>query len=288
MPRRHLTTLFALCLLASCAGSSGQVESVEPIANPSLAEFQQDLAPYGRWVERPGTGPVWQPANVPAGWEPYTVGRWEQTDQGWLWVSGEPWGRIVFHYGRWGLDASLGWFWVPGNEWAPAWVTWRTGDDLVGWAPLGPGTGPDWDAGGISPTWWTFVPARRFGAGPVRPHIFPRTDSPQYLARSRPVPPPTPRVAPTARGPAPAPVPTARPTPPPVRPPEGTGRGAEPVERGPGQFQRGGSQPVYRPRGGAGRGAREEPRGGREGAAQAPAPAPAAPAPAPTPDGRVR
>ncbi len=30
------------------------------------------------------------------------------------------------------------WIWVPGYEWAPAWVSWRSSDDYVGWAPLPP------------------------------------------------------------------------------------------------------------------------------------------------------
>ena len=31
-----------------------------------------------------------------------------------------------------------GWFWVPGREWGPAWVSWRTGGDSIGWAPIPP------------------------------------------------------------------------------------------------------------------------------------------------------
>jgi hypothetical protein len=39
---------------------------------------------------------------------------------------------------------DYGWVWVPGRdadlEWGPAWVSWRTGGDYVGWAPLPPET----------------------------------------------------------------------------------------------------------------------------------------------------
>jgi len=27
---------------------------------------------------------------------------------------------------------------VPGNEWSPAWVSWRQGDEVIGWAPMPP------------------------------------------------------------------------------------------------------------------------------------------------------
>ncbi len=33
---------------------------------------------------------------------------------------------------------GVGWVWVPGEEWAPAWVSWRTSKENVGWAPLPP------------------------------------------------------------------------------------------------------------------------------------------------------
>jgi hypothetical protein len=31
----------------------------------------------------------------------------------------------------------LGWYWVPGNVWGPAWVSWASGGDYIGWCPLG-------------------------------------------------------------------------------------------------------------------------------------------------------
>jgi hypothetical protein len=61
------------------------------------------------------------------------------SDQGWTWLSDEPYGWATYHYGRWYQDSEIGWAWVPGNDWAPAWVSWQEGNDYVGWAPLPPG-----------------------------------------------------------------------------------------------------------------------------------------------------
>jgi hypothetical protein len=75
---------------------------------------------------------------MPRNWEPYTIGRWEWTADGWYWDSDEPFGYITYHYGRWYNDDYYGWIWVPDDQWAPAWVDWRYDDDYVGWAPLSP------------------------------------------------------------------------------------------------------------------------------------------------------
>ena len=56
-------------------------------------------------------------------------------------ISDEPYGWATYHYGRWLYDDFQGWVWKPGVEWAPAWVGWRSNDDYIGWAPLGPGGG---------------------------------------------------------------------------------------------------------------------------------------------------
>lgn len=111
---------------------------------PNLAYFQQQLAPYGTWVNVPGDGLCWEPAVGP-GWRPYyDGGHWAYTDAGYFWESDYPWGDIAFHYGRWAyvnLGVDPCWVWVPGYEYAPAWVVWRhdDADGYVGWAPLPPG-----------------------------------------------------------------------------------------------------------------------------------------------------
>jgi hypothetical protein len=131
--------------------------------------FREQLAPYGRWIERPDYGWVWTPTLVPVYWKPYTTGHWEMTVDGMLWVADEPWGWIPFHYGRWSYDAFVGWFWVPGEVWAPAWVAWREGGGYTGWAPLPPFF--IWEIGigfrrgnfgfdDIDDDYWVFVPER--------------------------------------------------------------------------------------------------------------------------------
>lgn len=99
--------------------------------------FYSNLAPYGTWIELDGLV-VWRPTVIRRGWTPYRHGRWLWTAEGWYWDSYEPFGYIVFHYGRWYYDNYYGWIWVPDYDWAPAWVEWRYDDDYIGWAPLPP------------------------------------------------------------------------------------------------------------------------------------------------------
>lgn len=100
--------------------------------------FYTNLTPYGTWIEI-GNGIVaWRPTIMHRRWAPYTLGRWVWTDYGWYWDSYEPFGHIVFHYGRWYYDDFYGWIWIPDYDWAPAWVEWRYDDDYIGWAPLHP------------------------------------------------------------------------------------------------------------------------------------------------------
>jgi hypothetical protein len=107
---------------------------------PTLDYFQAHLTPYGQWVDVPGVGTAWIPAeaNVP-GWRPYmNAGHWDYTDAGWFWRSDYAWGDMAFHYGRWVNNDFTGgrWGWVPGYNWAPSWVSWREGEGGMGWAPL--------------------------------------------------------------------------------------------------------------------------------------------------------
>ncbi|MGA3181361.1 MAG: DUF6600 domain-containing protein [Verrucomicrobiota bacterium] len=116
------------------------VAVVAPPATPSLDYFQAHLTPYGQWIDVPGIGPAWIPAeaNNPD-WRPYMdAGHWEYTDAGWYWQSDYPWGDIAFHYGRWIRNdfTAARWAWVPAYDWAPSWVAWREGEDGMGWAPL--------------------------------------------------------------------------------------------------------------------------------------------------------
>jgi hypothetical protein len=105
-------------------------------------DFFYDNVAGGSWIEVEGYGYCWQPdlaVNDP-GWRPYTDGYWAYTDVGWTWISYEDFGWATYHYGRWARLTDYGWVWVPGAdlEWGPAWVSWRTGGNYIGWAPLPP------------------------------------------------------------------------------------------------------------------------------------------------------
>jgi len=97
-----------------------------------------ELNQYGQWIDVEHYGQVWKPSVV-EGWEPYYNGHWIYSDNNWTWVSYEPFGWIVYHYGNWYNDPVYGWVWIPGdNGWSPAVVQWYQYDDYVSWAPLPP------------------------------------------------------------------------------------------------------------------------------------------------------
>lgn len=100
--------------------------------------FYYSLEPYGRWIELNDGIIVWKPFIRYHRWSPYTRGSWIYTNYGWYWDSYEPFGFVVYHYGRWFYDDYYGWIWIPDYEWAPSWVDWRYDDDYIGWAPLPP------------------------------------------------------------------------------------------------------------------------------------------------------
>ena len=117
------------------------VKSETRIINHSGFEFgffYSNLAPYGSWIEVDAGLVVWRPTIIRKGWSPYRHGRWIWTVDGWYWDSYEPFGHIVFHYGRWYYDDYYGWIWIPDYDYAPAWVEWRYDNDYIGWAPLPP------------------------------------------------------------------------------------------------------------------------------------------------------
>jgi hypothetical protein len=164
--------------------------TAEAQARVSVGVFFDRLAPHGRWVRHSSHGYVFVPVGVGSDWRPYTQGRWAYTnDHGWYWVSDEPFGWATYHYGRWGYSRTYGWYWVPGNVWAPAWVTWRTGGDYVGWAPLAPeGRGYAWGA----PTSfrppvaesWVFVELRYISAPTIVEYVEPIRQIPVILTQA--------------------------------------------------------------------------------------------------------
>ena len=127
-------------------------EFVYPAAQPpadnspiDVSYFYTSLAPYGKWVQIDNDW-FWRPtvAVVQPHWRPYCdEGRWVQSEYGWTWASTYGWGWAPFHYGRWTRHPGYGWIWRPDTVWSPAWVSWRQGDEAMGWAPLPPSVG--WD-----------------------------------------------------------------------------------------------------------------------------------------------
>jgi len=95
----------------------------------------------GDWRVDPAYGAVWYPSAVPAGWAPYSYGRWVwMSPWGWTWVDDAPWGFAPFHYGRWILVGSA-WGWVPGPyvrrpAFAPALVGFHGNGGRVGFSPV--------------------------------------------------------------------------------------------------------------------------------------------------------
>jgi hypothetical protein len=183
MRHKFAVLVLGLVFLAGCAitmpyevadgpgtppdGEAYGLEKDEYPYDMDSAAYYDYLAPHGVWVSYPPYGFVWVPLHVGYRWRPYSAGRWLWTDYGWTWIAREDWGWIPFHYGRWGWDRALGWFWVPGTVWAPAWVSWRWGEEYIGWAPLPPGVefAPGMGIRGpydLPDSYWVFVEGRYF------------------------------------------------------------------------------------------------------------------------------
>lgn len=184
--RPHARILLFASFLAAGLIAAPRASSAD--VSVRITVFQSELAPYGRWVTAGRYGRCWAPSGVVAGWEPYVDGEWVWTDYGWTWISSDPWGDVVYHYGTWVWVDDYGWVWVPGTVWAPAWVTWAYTDDYIGWAPVPYSFALS--AGGyrgspvvVSSTRYVFVPTTQFVgtnvasvrvAAPQAAAIFPR------------------------------------------------------------------------------------------------------------------
>jgi hypothetical protein len=157
--------------------------AAQSVATGGYDTFYEDLSPYGSWYDTNDYGYVFQPRiALNSGWQPYEDGEWVYTDNGWTFVTNEPFGWATYHYGRWTSLRDVGWVWVPGNEWGPAWVSWRTNENYVGWAPLPPGSRfgnnsaitasveIDHD---IGPAFYIFVPINEFCDRSVRRYRLP-------------------------------------------------------------------------------------------------------------------
>ncbi|HET7468552.1 MAG TPA: DUF6600 domain-containing protein, partial [Gemmatimonadales bacterium] len=137
---------------------------------PSDMYGLQELDRYGSWRSVETYGSVWVPTGVPAGWVPYSTGRWIWDPfYGWTWVDTAPWGWAPYHYGRW-VFVSGYWAWAPGPVvvrpvYAPALVVFfgapgihiSVGAPVVRWVALGWGEPvvPWWGrAGFVGRPWW--------------------------------------------------------------------------------------------------------------------------------------
>ncbi|MCB9731874.1 MAG: hypothetical protein H6745_04490 [Deltaproteobacteria bacterium] len=158
------------------AGTYDVAEEPPGDAVDDVGVFYAELDDYGTWADEPDVGYVWVPRDT--AYQPYSNGYWEYTDFGYTWVSYEPYGWAVCHYGRWLWVGR--WVWLPGTEWAPAWVEWRYADDgYVGWAPYGSDRRPP----PISA--WHFVHRQHLHDRHVHSYYAPREVSHRAYARSR-------------------------------------------------------------------------------------------------------
>src|SRR5437588_49232 len=186
--------LFALTMLAFAVSALPRARG----ADISI-DFIYDNLSGGNWIDAESYGYGWQPdvATSDPNWRPYSDGYWAYTDYGWTWISYEDFGWATYHYGRWANLGDYGWVWFPGTDldWGPAWVSWRTGGDYIGWAPLPP-RGPgivyegrpigarvdiEYD---IGPQYYNFCDVRFIGEPVLRDRIFPATQNVTYITNT--------------------------------------------------------------------------------------------------------
>jgi hypothetical protein len=188
-------TLFALTMLALVLPAAQRTQADVEVN----FDFFYNNVSGGSWIEVGDYGYCWQPevAVSNTSWRPYTDGYWAYTDLGWTWVSYEDFGWATYHYGRWVRLADQGWVWAPGRdselEWGPAWVSWRTGGDYIGWAPLPPevtvteggviGGRIDVDFD-IGPAYYNFVELRYIGEPVLRERIFEPSRNVTYIQQT--------------------------------------------------------------------------------------------------------
>ena len=133
-----LTFLSLLAVSLAILSPITQAEHVDDIQITAVEDFFEPLSDHGVWIKLRPFGWCWYPSEVDREWRPYVDGRWIETEDGPYWDSEEPWAWATYHYGRWFYDKDHGWLWVPDTQWAPAWVDWRNGEEVVGWAPMPP------------------------------------------------------------------------------------------------------------------------------------------------------
>jgi len=186
--------LFAFSMLAFAMSALPQARG----ADISM-DFIYDNLSGGNWIDVEGYGYGWQPdlGVSDPNWRPYSDGYWAYTDYGWTWISYEDFGWATYHYGRWANLADYGWVWFPGEDldWGPAWVSWRTGGDYIGWAPLPPrGQGVVYEGQpiganvdvtfDIGPEYYNFCDVRFIGEPVLRDRIIPPVQNITYITNT--------------------------------------------------------------------------------------------------------
>ena len=185
--KKLLSVLAIVTVFISVAQTRSQDVSVN---------FFYDNLDSGSWIEVGNYGYCWQPdvAVNDSTWRPYADGYWAYTDDGWTWVSYEDFGWATYHYGRWVKLADYGWVWKPGYEWGPAWVSWRTGGNYIGWAPLPPETEYVYESRpltghldlefDIGPAYYNFCDVRYIGEPVLRSRLVPYQQNVTYITQT--------------------------------------------------------------------------------------------------------
>ncbi len=186
---KRLLFVFAITAVLLAAATRGQSQDVS-------VDLFYDGLDGGNWFEVGDYGYCWQPdvaANDPT-WRPYADGYWAYTDEGWTWISYEDFGWATYHYGRWVKLAEYGWVWKPGHEWGPAWVSWRTGGNYIGWAPLPPETENVYESRPLSghldvefdigPAYYNFCDVRYIGEPVLRSRLIPYQQNVTYVTQT--------------------------------------------------------------------------------------------------------
>ena len=145
-PRRSFPGVIILLTLAASFSLALFTSHPARADVEDAAIFYEELKSLGNWYEDPDYGPAWYPTQDPnqpdkvydATFRPYLDGRWNLTEQGFVFETTEPWGWAAYHYGNWALDKEGRWVWVPGRTWYPNTVNFKTSEEYVGWAPLPP------------------------------------------------------------------------------------------------------------------------------------------------------
>ena len=148
MKRNISKLLYFLFLILFISGCSFTIFRHKTTNSAPPGYNIDDLNNYGEWVNINIYGAAWRPYVV-RDWTPFDHGHWRYINGYWTWVSYEPFGWIVYHYGNWYYDPYYEWVWIPSDKvWSPANVIWIHYGNYISWAPFPPhgaNYGHPWD-----------------------------------------------------------------------------------------------------------------------------------------------